>query len=52
MAFVPLEQLMDGFCHLIELGYNFDVKSIIILYDDTKVFERHHVALKINNRLH
>ena len=29
-----------------------DVKSIMILYDDTEVFERHHVALKINNRLH
>ena len=29
-----------------------DVKSIIILYDNMKVFERHHVALKINNRLH
>ena len=29
-----------------------DVKSIIIMYDATKVFERHHVALKINNRLH
>ena len=26
-----------------------DVKSIIILYDDTEVFEWHHVALKINN---
>ena len=30
----------------------FDVKSIIIIYDDTKVFGRHHVAPKINNRLH
>ena len=29
-----------------------DVKSIIILYDNIKVFERHHVALEINNRLH
>ena len=29
-----------------------DVKSIIILYDDTEVFERHHVVLKINNRSH
>ena len=29
-----------------------DVKSVIIMYDDTKVFERHHVALKINNCLH
>ena len=33
-----------------KLGH--DVKSIIILYDDTEVFERHHVALRINNRLH
>ena len=31
---------------------NFDVKPIIILYDDTKVFGRHHVAPKINNRSH
>ena len=28
MAFVPLEQLMDGFCHLIELGYNLQDKFI------------------------
>ena len=34
------------------LAFQDDVKSIIILYDDTKVFERYHVALKINNRLH
>ena len=34
------------------LVYDFDVKSIIILYDDTEVFEQHHVVLKINNRSH
>ena len=37
--------------HFSKKCYRIDVKSIIILYDDTEVFERHHVALKINNHL-